>query len=136
LFGLLAGAEQLGGADPGTYNQRKLFWFGHYFSGLLDESEQPICATEPIDIAEVKTVEGTGCYAFHRTTEIPRPKISASHDATGKPSNRRGTFNLSALHLMQEPLGSPQAAQEFSILDFIASPGATQDKYRFRFLHG
>ena len=59
------------------------------------------------------------------------PRISTNQDAGGKPSSRRGSFHFAALHLTQEAIGSPQAAQVFLPFDFITPPDAAEHRFRF-----
>jgi hypothetical protein len=55
-----------------------------------------------------------GDHASQSIAAADAPKISASHNAEGKPSKRHGSFHFAALHLTQEAIGSPQAAHGFS----------------------
>ena len=58
------------------------------------------------------------------------------HDAAGNPSSCHGSFIFAALHLTQEAIGSPQAAQGFSRFLFMGSPCAAKHQFGLRYCLG
>lgn len=102
---------------------------------------QPFAASSKVKSGDETTepfLLWSGCdverrHAFHSAIAMAAPTISASHDAGGKPSSRRGLFSSAALHLMQEPCGAPHAAQVFSLFDFMVPTSAAKHQVRLRF---